>query len=165
MYHVECRSFPDFTTSRNWYHTKLLQSDPHDPTKQWSYASHYAAMESALKACNMSSTKKTHMARGAGARMCDLGGVEDASIRRLGRWNSDSMNGAYVTGLPREAMRSLAGFGKVKGNFYLPRANLDPCVELQKKVFPLVDEWLDKFDANAIEYNVAARGFLTLMKQ
>ncbi|KAG1560209.1 hypothetical protein G6F49_002912 [Rhizopus delemar] len=144
---------------------ELLQSDPHDPTKQWSYASHYAAMESALKACNMSSTKKTHMARGAGARMCDLGGVEDASIRRLGRWNSDSMNGAYVTGLPREAMRSLAGFGKVKGNFYLPRANLDPCVELQKKVFPLVDEWLDKLDANAIEYNVAARGFLILMKQ
>ncbi|KAG1036677.1 hypothetical protein G6F43_013007 [Rhizopus delemar] len=133
MYHVECRSFPDFTTSRNWYHTKLLQSDPHDPTKQWSYASHYAAMESALKACNMSSTKKTHMARGAGARMCDLGGVEDASIRRLGRRNSDSMNGAYVTGLPRETMRSLAGFGKVKGNFYLPRANIDPCVELQKK--------------------------------
>ncbi|KAG1040322.1 hypothetical protein G6F43_012305 [Rhizopus delemar] len=106
----------------------------------------------------------TSITRGAGARMCDLGGVEDASIRRLGRWNSDSMNGAYVTGLPREAMRSLAGFGKVKGNFYLPRANLDPCVELQKKVFPLVDEWLDKLDANTIEYNVA-RGFLTLMKQ
>ncbi|KAG1057000.1 hypothetical protein G6F43_001132 [Rhizopus delemar] len=103
-------------------------------------------MKSALKACNMSSTKKTHMARGAGARMCDLGGVEDASIRRPGRWNSDSMNGAYVIDVPREAMRSLAGFGK-------------------KKVFPLVDKWLDKLDANVIEYNVAARGFLTLMKQ
>ncbi|KAG1527255.1 hypothetical protein G6F52_001703 [Rhizopus delemar] len=75
------------------------------------------------------------------------------------------MNGAYVTGLPREAMRSLAGFGKVKRNFYLPRANLDPCVELQKMVFPLVHEWLDKLDANVIEYNVAARGFLILMKQ
>ncbi|EIE86804.1 hypothetical protein RO3G_11515 [Rhizopus delemar RA 99-880] len=32
-------------------------------------------------------------------------------------------------------------------------------------VFPLVHEWLDKLDANVIEYNVAARGFLILMKQ
>ncbi|KAG1512971.1 hypothetical protein G6F53_004786 [Rhizopus delemar] len=125
---------------------ELLQSDPHDPTKQWSYASHYAAMESALKACNMSSTKR-HIWLVVRAH------------------NSGSMNGAYVTGLPREAMRSLAGFGKVKRNFYLPRANLDPCVELQKMVFPLVHEWLDKLDANVIEYNVAARGFLILMKQ
>lgn len=165
MYHVECRPFPNFTTSQSWYHTKLLQSNPNDPTQQRSYASHYTAMESALKACNMSSTKKTHMARGADARMCDLGGVEDASIRRLGRWNSDSMNGAYVTGLPREALRSLAGFGKAKGNLYLPRSNFVPPAELQKKVFPPVDEWLDKLDSNVIEYNVAARGFVMLMKK
>lgn len=110
LYHVENQPFPDFTTSRHWYFTKLLQSDARDPTKAWSYSSHYYAMETAMKACNMYSTEKTHMARGAGARMCDLAGVSDSNTRRLGRWNSDSMSSAYVTGIPREAMRTMGGF-------------------------------------------------------
>lgn len=163
MFQVDCKPFPDFTRSENWYLTKLLQTNG-DCTKEWSYAAHHHAMEKALKACNISSSKVTHMARGAGARMCDLGGVDESMIKRLGRWNADCMSSSYVTGLPRQAMRSLGGYGTQQGSFYLPRSALEPPAELQAKVFPKVDEWMDKLNSGVANDNVAARGFLKLLK-
>lgn len=163
MFHVDCKPFPDFTRSENWYFTKLLQTSE-DCTKEWSYAAHHHAMEKALKACNIGSSKVTHMARGAGAHICDLGGVDEAMIKRLGRWNADCMTSSYVTGLPRQAMRSLGGYGTQQGTFYLPRSALEPPLELQAKMFPQVDEWMDKLNSGAAIENIAARGFLKLLK-
>ncbi|KAG1433713.1 hypothetical protein G6F56_014538 [Rhizopus delemar] len=76
--------------------------------------------------------------------MADLQGVEESEIRRMGRWNNSTMNGAYLTGLPRGIMRSLAGFPTTPGAFYLPRDTVVPPLELQAKVFPEAGAWLDK---------------------
>ncbi|GAN11545.1 hypothetical protein MAM1_0677c11112, partial [Mucor ambiguus] len=42
--------------------------------------------------------------------------VDESQIRRNGHWNSSSMNRAYLTGLPRNLMRQLAGFPKEMGH-------------------------------------------------
>ena len=62
------------------------------------------------------------MGRGSGARMAELGGASEAQIRRLGRWNNQAMENCYLTCLPREAMRTLAGFSPHAGDFFLKRA-------------------------------------------
>ena len=87
--------------------------------------------------------------------MSDLAGVNEDQIRGLGRWNNTTINGAYLTGLPREVMRAMAGFtvqqGSLKtylffsikltilksGQFYLPRASVDP-PEFFAKLFFLI---------------------------
>jgi hypothetical protein len=40
-------------------------------------------------------------------------------IRRQGRWNDTTINGAYLTNLPRELVRSMAGSSHMVGSFIL----------------------------------------------
>lgn len=42
--------------------------------------------------------------------MTDFVRFHEDQIRRLGRWNNTTMNGAYLDGLLREAMRVMAEF-------------------------------------------------------
>lgn len=78
--------------------------------------------------------KKHTSIRGSAVRMADLAGVNEDQIRRLGRWNNTTMNGAYLTGLPREVMRVMADLTTQQGQFFLPRAVLDPPEELCKMI-------------------------------
>src|SRR5467141_3169679 len=48
---------------------------------------------------------------------------------------------SYLTGLPLEFLRSMAGFGRKPGKFYLPRANKEPPSSLQQQLFPWMEEW------------------------
>ncbi|SAM00912.1 hypothetical protein [Absidia glauca] len=61
-------------------------------------------------------------------------------IRRHGRWNNTTMNGAYLTNLPRELVRSMACFPTWGRFFYLARAALNPPTKLCKKLFPAIGE-------------------------
>lgn len=116
QFHVKNEPFPVFTRSQDWFDIKLLKTGD-DPLKEWSYNSHKDVMKNFLKACKIRSSKVTHIARGAGTRMADLDGVDETQIRRLGRWNNTTMNGDYLIGLPREAMRVMAVFPKESGHF------------------------------------------------
>lgn len=96
--------------------------------------------------------------------MADLSGASESDIRRQGRWNNTTMNGAYLTSLPRGVMRAMAGFPTSEGHFYLSRAQLMPSQNLLKKVFPDVDYWYDRIASGACQQTAAARGFLDLLK-
>ncbi|SAL96384.1 hypothetical protein [Absidia glauca] len=72
--------------------------------------------------------------------MAAIVGANEDQIRRQRRWNNTTMNGAYLTSLPREMMRSMAGFPTNDRSFYLVRAALDPPTSLCKKLFPAIDE-------------------------
>ncbi|SAM05315.1 hypothetical protein [Absidia glauca] len=61
-------------------------------------------------------------------------------IRRQGRWDNRTINGAYLTNLPREEVRSMAGFLKNGRFFYLARAALNPPTSLCKNLFPAIGE-------------------------
>lgn len=161
-FHNENEPMLTFTTSGEWFGVKVLKADK-NPTVEWKYSSHYDAVKKAIVFVDLSTTKVTHIGRGSGARMADLAGVGEDQIRRQGRWNNSSMNGAYLTGLPRESMRISAGFPLVQGHFYLPRAVLEPPVELQHKVFPWADEWLGKIRSGIAESSNSAISFLKML--
>ncbi|SAM08499.1 hypothetical protein [Absidia glauca] len=61
-------------------------------------------------------------------------------IRRQGWWNNTMINGPYLTNLPRESVRSMAGFPTYGRFFYLVRAALNPPASLCKKSFPAIGE-------------------------
>ncbi|SAM03725.1 hypothetical protein [Absidia glauca] len=82
------------------------------------------------------SNKKTHINCGSSARM--TGNVDQ--MRRQGRWNSTMINGAYLTSLPRQLVRSMAGFPTYGRFFYIARAALNPPTSLCKKLFPAIGE-------------------------
>jgi hypothetical protein len=108
-WHVDGEEFPNFTSSERWYPIKVLKSGA-DGTKPMSYKTHNEAILAALKHIGVRSKAKNHVGRGSGSRMADLGGASESQIRRLGRWNNQAMEKCYLTSLPREAMRTLAGF-------------------------------------------------------
>ena len=108
-FHVESEPFPDFTISENRFLTKVLKHQQ-DPCEEWPYHSYLDAITKAFKARSITSSKKTHVNRGSGARMAELQCVPESDIRKLGGWNNSSLNGSYLTGLPRGIMRNLAGF-------------------------------------------------------
>ena len=66
-------------------------------------------MAKAFQYAGISSQKKTHIGRSAGAQMAELKGVSEAQIRRAGRWNQEQMVGCYLISLPRKFMRVIAG--------------------------------------------------------
>ena len=161
-FHFENEPFPSFERSEHWFNHKVLLASKGNPTMEMRYNCHRDAIEKAFNACKITSSKKTHIGRGSAARMADLQGVDEADIRRMGRWNNSSMHGAYLTGLPRGIMRSLSGF-PTQGTFFLPRNTVEPCQALQEKLFPLASIWLEKIHSGQAEQTVAAEGFLHLL--
>ncbi|SAM07205.1 hypothetical protein [Absidia glauca] len=86
------------------------------------------------------SNKKTYINCGSSARMVGDVGANVDQIRRQGRWNNTTKNGEYLTNLPRELVRSMAGFPTYGRLFYLARAALNPPTSLCKKLFPAIGE-------------------------
>ncbi|DAZ94047.1 TPA: hypothetical protein N0F65_010086 [Lagenidium giganteum] len=84
-------------------------------------------------------------------------------IRRLGRWNMSSMEGCYLTALPRKAVRALAGFPADQQSFFLARALNDPPATLQAMVLGFVDTIWTQYMSQDVQF-IAAGGFLTLLK-
>jgi hypothetical protein len=129
-----------------------------------SYKVHRDAIAGALEHIGLRSRAKTHVGRGSGARMADIGGASEAQIRRLGRWNNQAMEKCYLTSLPREAMRTLAGFEPTRGTYFLVRACTEPPLPLQQKIFPSLEGWQSKMSAGECEQSIAGGGFLELLK-
>ncbi|OWZ09550.1 hypothetical protein PHMEG_00017727 [Phytophthora megakarya] len=117
-WHVEGESFSDFTSPECWYPIKLLKTGT-DPTKPMSYKVYHDAITAALTHIGIHSKAKPHAGRGSRSCMADLGGASESQIRHLGRWNTNqSMEKCYLTSLPREVMRTLAGFEPSRGSFF-----------------------------------------------
>ncbi|ETI55557.1 hypothetical protein F443_01771 [Phytophthora nicotianae P1569] len=162
-WHVDGEAFPDFTSSDRWYPLKLLKTGK-DPKKTMSYKVHREAITAALNHVGIRSKAKTHVGRGSGSRMADLGGASESQIRRLGRWNTQAMEKCYLTSLPREAMRTLAGFEPSRGNFFVARASVEPPRVLQSMIFPQVEKWQHAINDGKAEQSIAAGGFLELLQ-
>ena len=93
-----------------------------------------------LKNSNIKSSAVTHIYRGSAARMADLRVAGEADIRKAGRWDMSAMTRHYLTTLPRETMRVLAGFPKEMGSFFVFR-DVDPPKCLEEMIFPQAGVW------------------------
>ena len=78
------------------------------------------------------------------------------------------MTNVYLSSLPREFIRSMAGFRR-EGSFYCARAEVVPPPEVSQHVFPDIEGWLACFDGvegcDPVESDLAGQGFLRLLQE
>jgi hypothetical protein len=117
-----------------------MKIKPPRQAQEWSYFSHRESIGKALSSPGIRSNKNTHINCGSSARMAGNVCANVDQIRRQGRWNNTTINGAYLTNLPRELVRSMAGFPTYGRFFYIARAALNPPTSLCKKLFPAIGE-------------------------
>ena len=82
--------------------------------------------------------------RGSAVRIGNAEGVPEGQLHyaELGIWEKGSMSTAYLSRLPRECMRVLAGFLRCPGNYYLWRTAVKPPTALKRKAWPwVIDSW------------------------
>ncbi|SAM02509.1 hypothetical protein [Absidia glauca] len=118
--------------------------------QEWSYFSHRESIGNAFSSPGIRSIKNTHINCGSSARMAGNVCANVDQILRQGRWNNTTINGAYLTNLPRELVRSRAGFPTHYRFFYLACAALNPPISLCKKLFPAIGEWHDRLVAKEL---------------
>ena len=109
-FHMTNERFPDFSENRNWFSIKLCPGRSSDTTKAVCYNTQLNSVNRAFDALGIYSSKKTHSCRGSGAREAEMAGASLDYIRRVGRWNSETMENSYLTCLPRQAMRIIHDF-------------------------------------------------------
>ncbi|KAG2215455.1 hypothetical protein INT45_014291, partial [Circinella minor] len=163
-YEMSGEQFPSINKNADWFFYKLIKGTTEDPQKELSYRQHLKAITKAFEGACLHSKAKTHAMRSAAARMAEIGGSSKGAIHCAGRWNTSSLTTAYLTNLPHELLRTLAGFPTEHGYFYLSRANVQPPEGLCKKIFKFIDYWRQKLDEGNVEQvSCAADMFLKLL--
>ncbi|SAL99026.1 hypothetical protein [Absidia glauca] len=107
-----------------------MKIKPPRQAQEWSYFSHRESIGNAISSPGIRSKKKTHIKCGSSARMAGNVCANVDQIRRQDRGNNTTINGAYLTNLPRELVRSMADFPTYGRFFYLARAALNPSTSL-----------------------------------
>jgi hypothetical protein len=100
---------------------------------------HHDAFRKLYDSADVHARKMTH-GRVSGANDLSLKGATDKEIERIGHWNSNSMTKSYLGPIPIGAVRLHAGFRREQGTYNLPRANIEPPIELRRIIFPFVEE-------------------------
>ncbi|KAG1357349.1 hypothetical protein G6F62_001697 [Rhizopus arrhizus] len=85
-----------------------------------------------LRYCGVHSSKLTHINRKDAISMVANESVSGEQQRQVGRWGSDRMVGFYLTGLPVDVIKVLAGFTTRKSDYFNNRSSIEPSEELRK---------------------------------
>ncbi|SAM08368.1 hypothetical protein [Absidia glauca] len=117
-----------------------MKIKPLGQAQERSYSSLRGSIGKALSSPGIRSNRKTHINCGSLARMAGNGCANVDQIRRQGRWNNTTINDTYLTNLPRELVRSMAGFPTYGRFSYLARAAFNTSTSLWKKLFPAIGE-------------------------
>ena len=158
---VDLEVFPDMSTRQGWYDIHLLKGK--DPKHEISYTAQLEATKRAFKACGIESSVWTHANRGSAAKLAEAAGADEAQIRRAGRWNSEKLEGCYLTTLPRKAMRALAGFRTKGGSYWLDRGVVMPPDALQHLVYPGIEDAERQLKTSG-QREIAGHAFLKMLK-
>ena len=156
---IEHEAIPDFNDKSTWYRTRLILGKQEEHGSL-SYETQALWIQRAFAEANIQSSKVTHTMRGSAIRIADSEGVPEDQLRRAGHWEKGSMSTAYLSRLPRECMRVLAGFSRCPGNYYLRRSAVKPPRALKRKVWPWVDSWLARYNASIVSGRSFADGGL-----
>ncbi|KAF1316118.1 Short-chain dehydrogenase, partial [Globisporangium splendens] len=159
-WHIELEPFPDLSERPRWYGIHLLKGA--NAMKELSYNAQLQGVKKAFAACGIDSSVWTHATRSSAAKMAELQGADEAQIRRAGRWNSEKMEGCYLTTLARKAMRALAGFPTKGGSYWLPRASITPSDKLQKMVYRDLEHGQEQLDSSS-NREIAGGAFVNML--
>ncbi|KAG1056168.1 hypothetical protein G6F43_001912 [Rhizopus delemar] len=120
-FHFENEEFPNFEKRENWYKIAVFKGD--SPFKSIQYKTQHSTYVDVFKMVGIHTSKVIHANRKSALNMIAQENVSGDQQRMVGRWETDRMVGCYVSNLPVEAMKSLAGFnGQRHSNYFLPRA-------------------------------------------
>jgi hypothetical protein len=172
-WHIAGEAPPSFQHRRDWYKIKVLVG--RDREQELSYPTQLQETWRIFGAAGLATSKKTHLPRRVGAQDAETHGTSLAQISQAGRWNQSVLCQAYLTHLPRQFMRIVAGFSASPGDYFLTRAAYEPPLALQKQLWPWIEEWEARFEARARrlrwaeggldEDDLAADGFLKLLRR
>ena len=172
-WHIAGEPPPSFRRRQDWYRIKLLVG--HDYQEELSYNTQLQDTWRVFGAVGLATAKKTHLPRRVGAQDAETHGTSLAQISQAGRWNQSVLYQAYLTHLPRQFMRIVAGFSGTPGDYFLPRALYEPPAALQRQLWPWIEEWEPRFEARARrcqwaqggldDDDLAGDGFLKLMRR
>ena len=172
-WHIAGEAPPSFRQRKDWYRIKVLVG--RDREQELSYPTQLQETWRIFGAAGLVAAKKTHLPRRVGAQDAETHGTSLAQISQAGRWNQSVLCQAYLTHLPRQFMRIVAGFSPSAGDYFLARAAHEPPQALQRQLWPWIEEWEPRFEARARrccwaeggldEDDLAADGFLKLMQR
>ncbi len=172
-WHIAGEAPPTFRRRSDWYRIKVLVGQ--DREQELSYPAQLQETWRVFGAAGIISATKTHLPRAQGAKEAEVRGTSLGQISQAGRWNQSILCQAYLTHLPRQFMRVVAGFSPSAGDYFLARAAHEPPYGLQKQLWPWIEEWESRFEARACrqtwaqggldEDDLAADGFLKLMRR
>ncbi|KAK7582888.1 hypothetical protein V3481_012184 [Fusarium oxysporum f. sp. vasinfectum] len=172
-WHVAGEPSPSFRRRQDWYRIKVLVG--RDREQELSYPTQLQETWRIFGAAGLMASKKTHLPRRVGAQDAETHGTSLAQISQAVRWNQSVLCQAYLTHLPRQFMRIVAGFSASPGDYFLARAAHEPPYVLQKQLWPWIEEWEPRFEARARRQcwaeggldddDLAADGFLKLMRR
>ncbi|KAG1450547.1 hypothetical protein G6F55_009633 [Rhizopus delemar] len=132
LFHHQNLPFPNFSTRRDWYDTYLFPNATGDGSI--TYSEQAKIYKQVLRYCGVYSSKLTHINRKSAINMVANEGVSGDQQRQVGRWGSDRMVGCYLSGLPVDAIKVLAGFTTRKGDYFINRGSIEPSEELRKMI-------------------------------
>jgi hypothetical protein len=170
-WHIAGEAPPTFRRRRDWYNIKaLVGADRQEPL---AYRTQLAETWRVYGAVGLTSKAKTHLPRAAGARDARIHGVAIDQISSAGHWNHSALHQSYLTHLPRDFLKIVAGFSASKGDYYLVRANIRPPASLQAQIWPWIEDWAPRFyrrskrltwaQGGLDEDDMAGNSFITLM--
>jgi hypothetical protein len=85
--------------------------------------------------------KKTHVARGTGSRHAQDAGADIASIENHGGWGQGRVSTHYLSRVSDDVPSEMAGCTLQGERLWLSRNTLLPPVELQRMLFPCVEDY------------------------
>ncbi|GAA5925952.1 uncharacterized protein JCM15063_005170 [Sporobolomyces koalae] len=162
-FHVDCdqfptsnSTFPSFAASADWYKIKLIRS-PKSLEDPISYQLHRKFVENAFKAVGINASVKPHVGKQAEVRVEFDTSADRESV-------SSAVDPLHLTAIPRDIVRTHAGFHPAGGTYHIPR-DLKVPEQLLDKVFrkrksgSLARQETNDND----ESDIAAQSFLKLL--
>jgi Centromere DNA-binding protein complex CBF3 subunit, domain 2 len=175
-YHVQKESWPPFHDREQWYKTKLLAKAGR-PYESLGFQGHTDGLNTAFEAANCLYLRGTRAGSKEGCKLADIKDVPDAEMRRIGRWDHSQISQHYSAGLPMRDARMLAEHGQkpgkihlyviayAPGDYCLDRERLSPPDELQRQIFPLIEQTDAANQANGPDHqDIAQRSFMGLLR-
>lgn len=121
-------TFASYGTIRiSWRERRSRPRFPTRPQLDW--------VNRAYKGAGLFTRKQTRAGRFNGARAAELRRVSEAEICRAGHWNTDAMTNCYLTNVPCEFSKAMAGVDlRTPGNYYIPHARV-PVPEFPETIY------------------------------
>ncbi|KAE8221175.1 hypothetical protein CF319_g5421, partial [Tilletia indica] len=167
-FYVKSEPIPDFSARNSWHRIKLLvDDDATDNNVGVTWAVQAGLLRQAFDKCSISSSHLTHAMRSGRAQFASAAGCTEDAIRKHGRWCGDRLMERYLTSVTLQPIRSLSGFNVVGGDYWLPRAVVDPPTTLSEQIFSWIEAKHEQVKTRAQaggEADGAALQFLDMLK-